>query len=206
MRRSIVSAVLALLLCVNLTAANWVKVIARADQSLSRISTPFIDENGDEASYICTGFSINEKKGYVLTAAHCYHGESMFVDEMPAIVTFVDQRYDLLVLTVLGEAYPALKPRHRIAAKGLPVVAVGYGYGKMASIAKVAHIGNPWFQIGPEPWFVVDTGYVGGMSGGPVLDGDGLVVGTIQRTDDVTGAGRPLAVVLELTGKFWQYR
>lgn len=205
MRRIVLSAILALLLCINLDAANWTKVIARAERSIVRITADVKNDKGEDAEKVCTGFTINEKKGYVLSAAHCLGPNSLFVDDILAVVTFVDQEHDLLVITNLGDSHPALKYRRKPVQAGLPALALGFGYGEYDVISKIAHIANPAFE-GPDGdvWLMFDSGYVHGMSGGPVLDMDGRVMGTVQRTDDVTGAGRPLAVMLELTGKFWE--
>lgn len=202
--RILCTLLLALLLCINLDAANWVTVIAKAERSIVRVTADVTDDKGQEMEKVCTGFSINEKKGYILTAAHCLGPNSMFVDDVRATITFTDQEHDFLVLTNLGESHSALKARRKSIQAGLPAVAIGYGYGEYTPLAKVAHIANPWFVVEEEPWMMFDNGYVHGMSGGPVLDMDGRVIGVIQRTDDVTGTGRPLAVVLELTGQFWE--
>lgn len=128
---------------------------------------------------VCTGFVVSFAHGWVLTARHCvYHPEQTTVDEFPTQVVRISDTFALLQIPF------GMKPHLEFAKKrpkeGTPVVAIGYGYNILGIFTR--HIVG-W--DGSD--FAFDGGVPPGMSGAPVLDSDGRVVGLVQATSQYIG-------------------
>jgi S1-C subfamily serine protease len=194
--RVLSSLLLSLLLCLPLQAQDWADVARKVERSLVHVST-------DDS--VCAGFVINQKRSYVLTAAHCILNETTHeqavptVENMMAFVTFVDEDVDVAVLTMTAAPRPALHPRRKGVSKGVPAAAIGFAYGMELSTIMAGQVG----QIGGA-WVFFNFPFIGGMSGGPIVDLDGKVISVTQRSDSITGIGRPIDQILGATGKFWE--
>jgi S1-C subfamily serine protease len=206
------AAVLSLFLLSPISAQDWSLVTERVEASLVRVTHQGTLQKGQ---HICAGFVVNELRGNVLTAYHCLLDtnqdtkESKLnpyfqVDGMPSYVVseFPDDDIVIVALPLLGK--PSLDYRRKPLRKGLPVAALGFAYGLPTSTLLTGMIASPEADWGKEGvWLTVDRHSIGGMSGGPMFDEEGRVVGVMQKTDDWTYISRPLSIVLKLTKKFW---
>jgi S1-C subfamily serine protease len=157
----------------------------------------------------CTGFVIDSAKKHVLTAAHCEPADKKYlVDGTQAYRMFVDYRKDLMVL----RAHQMDKPALRLAANdpkwGDEVATLGFGWALEFPMFRVSHISHPRFEIEQlsGPFVVVDTSYVGGQSGGPVVNRAGEVVSIVQRgdSDGTFGFGVGAETIKDRVGRYFE--
>ncbi len=152
------------------------QMITRVQMSVVRI-----DVAADEGQGTCTGEVV--APGRVLTAAHCL-GEVILADGQSAQPIAIDEGNDLLLLAA-QVARPPLPLCMTPTEKYQPLTAMGYAWGwsRMAVLRVVAM----WMHYTPDansfaPGLFTDGGYIGGMSGGPVVSDEGCQVGIVQRT------------------------
>ena len=208
MKRTLTALLIALLVAAPAIASSWEAQAAKVKRSVQRMS---ITIKGDTGT--CTAFSINDLRDYFLTAAHCF-GEKMTVGGHEARLVYLDEAADLMVLMVpeSGEV-PAIKmaklrncpdDTRGYVCQGEEVAAMGYGLGLDGPQFRPGWIALPDLQI-PE-WFGANEHmilnaftYVPGMSGGPVFNHDGKLVGIVQWGDNAGyfGGGRTLDEILE---------
>ena len=152
------------------------------------------EEDGQIRSYGCTAFSIDVRKW--MTAAHCV-GLDMLIDGHPAMVIAASKEMDLAVL-VADYVRPALHIRVKPLVRQEEVIALGYGMSwKFPTITHhfVMMLNySPYDDIYPGTWY--SNGFIGGQSGGPIIDLTGQVVGVIQRGDSQVGYGVNAAAIL----------
>lgn len=163
--------------------ANSANPILKVRNSIARLTGRV-----ELTNYYCTAFPIN--KDLMLTANHCIH-EDMRVDEVKVkkVVKF-DEYFDLALLRVEHDHTP-LQFRDEEVHPGEGLTGMGFanGWEVPVVIAQTVLIPRfPWSKGTPKG-IMVSPGYIGGMSGGPVVDGEGLVVGMCQRSDDGIGYG-----------------
>lgn len=165
---------------------TYTEVIDKAQASVVRVTGTL-----DDIEYFCTGEVIAPHR--VLTAAHCV-GDNMAADGIPVgtgILAY-SKYFDLALLDVKTEK-PALALRRLPIARFEDLSAIGYGWGLSHMFALKV---NPFLtnmkmpdENPSAPEMLAQWGYVGGMSGGPVIDSRGLMVGIVQRTGDGVGLG-----------------
>lgn len=144
----------------------------------SIVVVQFVDE--EEKASLCTGFVVNAAAGEVLTARHCVPASGeVTVDGLDAVVLRTNDAFALLRMP------PGIKPPLTIRPArlhiGEPVTAFGYGWGQMLALKR--HVALLW----PDGDFGLDGPLAHGMSGGPVVDEEGKVVGLNQQSNEVLG-------------------
>lgn len=183
-----------------LHAEDWAGVIKALDKSIAYVQ----GESG-----ACTAFVINVEKKYLLTAAHC-HQKDIWVDRVQAKVISLDTKKDLMVLQAenLDPARVALKLAAKNPARGQAVMSAGFGYALERPFFRQANVQDDAFML-PEggvggPYISVDSSFVGGQSGGPVVNIAGEVVSIVQRGDGgTTGLGVGVEIIRERVGRFF---
>lgn len=147
-------------------------------------------------TYTCTGFvyenipTVTITLDKVITAEHCI-GRNLRVNGTPAIVLAINESQDLaLILTDTGDMAP-VRLRLTPVEDDEQVNAIGYGFGNREPIITFHTVLRN--GISPHPTMPLGVLYrgrfIGGMSGGPVFDRSGKVVGIIQRSSEVDPVG-----------------
>lgn len=191
-----VSAVLLMsLLAVSPALAQWETQAASIRDSIVYI------ENTQGS---CTGAVINNEKDLVLTAAHC-DGPELFVDQSPAKVLSKDVKNDLMVLEVKDIDRPALKLALKNPVVGQEVATYGYGYGLERPLFRTHTVSDNETQIPELPYryIAVDSAFIPGQSGGPVVDKNGAIVAIVQRGNSIIGLGLGAETIRGKVGKFF---
>lgn len=188
---------------------TWERIEAQVERSIVAI------EEDDQAgfSYSCTGFSINPGKAYILTANHCVSMGPFTVDGVPSYIVHAAPELDMAIVVNTAQAKPALHYRKAPIHAGTPVAAIGYAYSLPQPAFKQGTISMPWTnyvavddqkRIEMGPWTMLDFPLIPGMSGGPIFDQDGRVVGVTLRTDNYEGVTRPLGAMMSVAGPYWK--
>lgn len=167
----------------------------------------------------CSGFVINahvnagisdkgnREKNYILTAAHC-NGKELYADHVPATIVYLDPQKDLMVLEVSDLNRSALKLAMANPKIGDSVASYGYGFGLERALFRTATISDDKLYI-PEdniggPFIVTDAAFVGGQSGGPVVDLAGDVVLIVQRGGQGVGIGVGAEILRTQVGRYFE--
>ena len=103
-----------------------------------------------------------------------------------------------------GIPRPTLKFMKGETVRGEQVMALGYGYGQVEPILRLAHVSNPAMAYESEPVesIIFDNGFVGGQSGSPVINSQGDVVTIATQSDEHSGWGRPTPELRKALKKF----
>jgi S1-C subfamily serine protease len=204
MKKILFSFLAALLLSVTTFAADWTVVAEKLAKSVVYIET---------SSGSCTGFVINTKAGekgdkdYVQTAAHC-EGDDMYADNEKAKVVHKDTKKDLLVLEIDDTGRPALQLAKENPKLGEEVASYGYGWGLEEPMFRRASVSVEKMYI-PEdgiggPFVALDSQFVPGQSGGPVVNAAGQVVLIVQRGGGGVGIGVGAEILKSKVGKYYE--
>lgn len=156
--------------------------------SVVRIEIQGVDAEGEIYKGSCSGFVVAVER--VLTAAHCA-GITLTADLEAATPVWQDDYFDLLLLEVKDLRKPVLRIRETPAVFDESLTAYGFGYGwRKLTILKerVMLVANAVVEGAPVG-VIVQGGFIGGMSGGPIVDKDGQVVAIVQRGNQQIGYG-----------------
>lgn len=164
----------------------------------------------ESAEGACTGWVIDTERKYVMTAEHCDSQDSkVWVDRVLGTVVSKDTKKDLMVFEVknLDPTRPALKLASKDPEIGQEVMSIGYGMALERPFFRKAMISDTATQI-PEggiggPFIAIDAAFVGGQSGGPVINHNGEVVMIVQRASNTTGIGVGADMIRERMGRFF---
>mgnify|MGYP001575059780 CR=1 FL=1 len=190
-----------LLMLVLLGTPSWTKTAETLARSLVFITT---------ADSSCTGMVINAAvkgdKDYILTAAHCHQtGKEIYAESVATRVIFKDVRYDVAVLEVDDLDKPAVTFAAKNPQTGDEVGSLGFGGGLEQPMLRIAHVSHAAIAI-PDvdggPFVMIDAGFVGGMSGGAVVNPAGEVVAIVQRASDKVGVGIGVDAIRKKIGRF----
>jgi S1-C subfamily serine protease len=192
------------LLPAKLHATDWSEVIKIVEKALVWV------EVGDTGG--CSGFVIDTQRKYVMTAQHCQPTDqgTLWVDRVPAKVVSRDSKKDLLVVVVehLNPTRIALKLADKNPVRGQEVMSAGYGFSLERPFFRKASVQDDQLMIPDNgiggPYISTDAPFVGGQSGGPVVDISGNVVSIVQRGDGgTTGLGVGVEIIRERMGRFF---
>lgn len=159
-------------------------LISHTERAIVKVSYTDTDDN----TYICTGFVVSATRGEVLTARHCVEPDRPVMVN-GEIVTI--ERTDNVFALLQVESFTLPNGMHvvtplTIASKRTPtgdvVWSFGYAYGYLTVIHRYAagYI---------EKDIVLDSPLANGMSGGPMVNEAGEVVGVNQQSTPVLGRG-----------------
>jgi S1-C subfamily serine protease len=188
MKRLVASLLLALTFtAVPFAASLWTPIATKMEQSV--VFLEMLDKEGKLAGS-CTGFVVDAAKKHVLTAAHC-DAEKVLADGTPTYELFKDERKDLMILRASHVDRPALKIARTDPDRGDEIASLGYGFGLDDPMFRVAHVSNVRMDIEglSGPFVMIDSAFIGGQSGGPVVNDKGEVVMIVQRANDSLGLG-----------------
>lgn len=144
----------------------------------SIVQVSFQDE--EKKTHICAGFVVDASRGYVLTAAHCAPptAEELLVEGEPT--TRVAENEVFALLTIDPMSKPPLEVRKDPTRLGEEVLSLGFGYERQMVLRRV-------ISSIREGDYLLDGVLVPGMSGGPVVDQEGRVVGLNQASNASVG-------------------
>lgn len=196
MKRIMLAVLLLLALAVpsNISAVPVQSINPTVDvalRSVVHIVGTIRDDEGDPHIYGCSAFAVSARK--LVTAAHCYPDGAFHVygDGVAVFPVKIDRDMDLAIL-LWDKIVPTLELRLEPLIRHESVTGLGFGYSlafptitdhKVMMLNYTPDVGT----IFPGTWFM--GGFIGGMSGGPVIDKDGLVVGIVQRGSEFIGYG-----------------
>lgn len=198
MKRTIAALILSFSLAIPTFAANWWTVAQDLSQSVYRLS---MVADGEEVG-MCSGFVIDQRVSNILTAAHCApEGVEVQVADQVGNVLLKDEDVDLAVIQYRGQVLgKALRPGKAPRTTD-EIMSVGYAFGSQVPVFQIGRVA----QSDYSGYIVVNPAHNVGMSGGPVVDPTGKVVGIVQASRGSLGAGKNIDEIRKVTRKYWQY-
>ena len=161
----------------------------------------------EAGNFTCTGFIIDEKRKYILTAAHCIPDKDtdVYVNGEKAAVVNMRRDDDVAVLLVANVDGPALVPAKTNAAVGDDVAMIGFGYAVKEPLFRTAIVSHDSLSLPglDGKYIVLDAAVIPGQSGGPFVNAKGEVIGVVQRSNEVLSLGLPIQDIYKATRRYW---
>ncbi len=157
-------------------AADWPAIVKGIEHRVPRVE---ILSAKDDSPAICSGVFV--APGVVLTAAHCVHSADgsrldVTVDRREAAVARYSRILDLAVLRVEPKGSDVIVPlADKTPPVGTEVCAAGFSFGYRHLSVTFGRLALVLDDDGQQ--MRVDGTLVPGMSGGPLLDDQGRLVG-----------------------------
>lgn len=187
-------------LAIPLQASDWSHVYEKVEkESLVRI----VLGTDDDAAFLCTGEVIAPHT--VLTAAHCTlhthkeDGMDVYLDRMGTYyhgdLMKVDKYLDLALINVYVGPKKPIKMAPYNPAPGSEVAGIGFHSSPMPLILNGIVVADPVEMHTGTNLMPISRPLLHGMSGGPLVNQEGELVGVDVSTDDVIGFAVPIATV-----------
>lgn len=178
--------------------SQYAQMVDKVSMSVVHITGEMTQETifgTQHGNYSCTGEVI--AVGKVLTAAHCVQGEKMKSEDDELVVLAQDKVADLALVRTDTHQRPSLHLRKAPVVCFETLTALGFAYGRKPLSVLLERVfivkGYLWGPdedgTTPPSGVLVQGGYIGGMSGGPVVDAKGLQVSIVQRGGEFIGYG-----------------
>lgn len=180
MKKLLLGALIALLVSCGFTQSP--DVIAKTSDSLFRVSWDATSEEGEPMAQRCTGFKVGIV--WVVTAEHCVPPKGVnapvFVGDHEARIVKIDG--DLAMLEIpQNDEITILQVAKSNPSIGTPVMVLGYAW------ATSLHVFSRHVAAYEHGWLTIDGPVAPGMSGGPIIDDKGKVVGLVQAASPIIG-------------------
>lgn len=173
--------------------------------AIAKVRNSLVFVQSDKGS--CTGFVVDVAKKHVQTDAHC-DGPDIYANRVKALVKSKDTHKDLMILYVpeLDPSLTALKPALKDPEIGDEVIAAGHAYALEKPFFRRSMVSDVKViipDVAGGPFIAVDSGFIGGQSGGPVVNLNGEVVSIVQKANAQLGIGVGIEVIKDRVGRFW---
>ena len=148
-----------------------------------------------------------------MTALHCldpYSGEGTgdkseidvpTLDGKPLKVIYENKTLDLAIIQSDVRRL-ALQYRTETLEVGNEVAALGFGAGMTTPMLRTAVVSLFLTDSEGTEWILLDNALIPGMSGGPIVDFRGRVVGVNDKSNQYSGMSLSIAQILAAT-RFW---
>lgn len=176
------------------TPKSPAELLKQIQPSLVTIAYPIAGNAGEHSN--CTGFVIDAARGWVLTAKHCINPDPsglLYVNDEERKTVRSDELFALIEVPRMTQ--PPLTIRAKRPAIGDPAVAIGYGFGFLTLL-------NGVVAAFKDDDIALDVGLIPGMSGGPMVDSYGEVIGLNQRNVTLNGGSLGVGCGVEELWKF----
>ena len=150
----------------------------------------------------CTAFSIDQIRGYFVSAKHCNLGQ---MPDGIKVKKVSDDKVDLMLLESTTVKAPALKIATTPPKVGDEVRLLGYPVGFYQPATFFGHVSMTEADFGQGKRVMFHEGGGPGMSGGPVLNKAGEVISVIHEAGEVPSVvvfGSQLKDLREFTDGF----
>lgn len=177
-KKVIAAILLSLSLVIPAHAADSVSdIFTKVLRSLVTVSY----EASDDKTHYCTGVVVDAPKGWALTAVHCVElGKDIYVDEALSSIIKVNENFALVSVPKMDK--PPLALGKSVPVMGSSVISSGYAYSIPGMTVLSRVIAN---RQGED--FGLDGPLIPGMSGGPVVDQEGKLIGINQASTEALG-------------------
>ncbi len=190
-------------------AHDWGGTVALVQPSVVRLSYPIpATEKAPERVGVCSGFVIShiDNSSVVMTAHHCLDPK-LTANGYPVVVMLAHEEKGVAILRVPLLLRPVLRPNRSHLKQGHPAAAVGFAFSLGDVMSLPGYITHPSIDVHDtgQRMLVTNACFIPGMSGGPIIDYSGRVIGLIEsyHPDYCVGFSRPIDDIWELTRPFW---
>lgn len=148
---------------------------------LNKVANSIVAIHNRDRSIYCSGFVIDHERQYVQSAFHCIdgaesHNLEVLVDGQDVTLLYADRKLDLVVMRT-KTSKPALIAAQRNTGPGNIVHAIGHAQGLQHMTFRSGLTLATDSRLGQ---FALQPILIGGMSGGPIVNSQGEVVGIVQ--------------------------